>query len=108
MYKILDRGRGCADERNSLDKRNRVYNCELKYEAEVMELLDFNLPPNEWSEVNPAKLSGFIKGTTANQIGRILTKISDDDERIVKKKNKYNTFYMLPLKKCLLKQSERW
>lgn len=68
-----------------------------------MELLDFSLSENEWRKVSPAKLAGFMgEKTTANQVGRILSKLSQNDERIVKKRDMCKTLYMLPLKKCFL------
>ena len=87
----------------ALERRNRGYNCELKYEAEVLELLDFNLPVKDWSEITPARLAGFLGGkVTANQVGRILTKLAIDDERIGKCKDMRKRAYIIPLKKYYL------
>ncbi len=70
-----------------------------------MELLDFNLPPCEWSEVNPAKLSAFMPGTNAVQIGKVLNKLAEDFEMIKKKTVKNVNYYKIPLKRALLKNS---
>ena len=67
-----------------------------------MELLDFNLPPCEWSEVNPAKLSAFMPGTNAVQIGRVLSKLSEDDKRVLRKRYTHHISYVIPLKKHLI------
>lgn len=105
LYKENPEGFRLSDEeREKLDGRNRSFNCELKYEGEVLELLDFTLPPCEWSEVNPARLAGFLPKVEARQIGKILTKISQDNNRVVKKRNNNGVTYIIPLKKCLLKQ----
>lgn len=91
----------------ALERRNRGYNCELKYEAEVLELLDFNLPVKDWSEITPARLAGFLGGkVTANQVGRILTKLAIDDERIAKERNRHSTAYIVPLNKYYCKLSK--
>ena len=66
-----------------------------------MELLDFNLPINVWKYVKPAQLASCLSGVTANQVGKILSKLAEDDERINKKKEKYNRLYFLPVKKSL-------
>ena len=43
---------------------------------------------------------GFLGGmVTAIQVGRILTKLAIDDERIGKKKGKYIREYIIPIKK---------
>jgi predicted P-loop ATPase len=89
------------EEQETLGKRNNRYNCELKYEAEVLDLLDFNLPERDWIKVTSAKLAVFIQGASAVQIGKILSKLSDTDERIVKDHSGNGRFYYLPVKKRL-------
>ena len=45
---------------------------------------------------------GFLGGkVTASQVGRILTKLAIDDERIGKKKGIKCNFYIVPLRKNL-------
>ena len=47
------------------------------------------------------KWAVFIQGASAVQIGKILSKLSDTDERIVKDHSGYGRFYYLPVKKRL-------
>ena len=77
-------------------------NCELKYEAEVLDLLGFDMPEENWREVTPAKIAYLVGGVTASQVGRILTKLSEDDDRVVKRKVKHSKTYLLPIKNCTL------
>lgn len=89
------------EDRAKLEKRNRAYNCEMKYEAEVMELLDFSLPEEEWRKVSPAKIAELIRGSNAVQIGRVLTKLSEEDERVEKVRNSTKQIYYLPVSKAV-------
>lgn len=89
------------DERERLENRNGKYDCELKYEAEVMELLDFSLPENEWQKITPAQLAVFVNGANAVHVGRALTKLSKSDERIKQSRDIKSKMYTLPLKKSI-------
>lgn len=101
LYKENPDGFRLYDEdREELEKRNRKFNCELKYEAEVLDLLDFDMPEENWREVTPAKIAYLVGGVTASQVGRILTKLSEDDDRVVKKKCDKTRHYILPIKNC--------
>ena len=91
------------EERKKLESRNRAHNCELKYEAEVLELLDFSLPVEYWSEVKPARLAGFMGSTNASQVGKILSKLADEDERIKKNKSNRCNSYTIPLKEGIVR-----
>lgn len=90
------------DERKMLESKNTEYSCELKYEAEVMELLDFSIDKKYWKEVRPAQLARFIGNVSAVQVGRILKKLSDSNEDIERKKCREYVLYKLPLRKDLV------
>ncbi|MCR5652713.1 MAG: virulence-associated E family protein [Ruminococcus sp.] len=86
-------------ERERVEGKNRSHSCELKYEAEVLELLDFTLEECYWSEVRPAALAGFMGNTNAVQVGKILTKLAEEDKRITVTSGNNVKKYLLPLKK---------
>ena len=102
LYKLDKNAFRLSDgERAELEKRNRAYNCELKFEAEVMDLMDFSLPRDMWSEVNTAKLGRFMGNVSAVQIGRVLTKMVNDGNGEIAKSNGVKK-YLVPLSKTLL------
>ena len=68
-----------------------------------MGLLDFDLPLEQWSTTTPAKLAAFLHQASAVQVGRVLTKLSEEDERVRKEKVRYERMYFVPLKRCFLK-----
>ncbi|MCR5653756.1 MAG: virulence-associated E family protein [Ruminococcus sp.] len=89
------------DERKTLERRNRVHNCELKFEAEVKELFDFDLEVDYWTKVTPAKLARFLGGVSAVQVGKILSKLSQDDERVEVSNSHNRKYYTVPLKRSI-------
>ncbi|MBR1730947.1 MAG: hypothetical protein IJ725_00730 [Ruminococcus sp.] len=99
------------EERERIEGRNRRHNCELKYEAEVLDLLDFELEEDYWSEVRPSALAGFMGKVPAVQVGKILSKLAEDDKRVkVIQKHKTRT-YVVPLKKSVYdncRVEKRW
>lgn len=87
------------EEQETLGKRNNRYNCELKYEAEVLALMDFSLPEEMRLKVTSAEIARFIPSSNAVQIGRVLTKLSDEyDEIEINRLNKRRQF-IVPLNK---------
>lgn len=92
------------DERGQLESRNRSHNCELKYEAEVLELMDFSLGREYWSKVNPARLAGFMGNVSAVQVGKILSKLAQDDDRVEVINTNNKKQYIVPLKKGIYKE----
>ena len=102
LYKENPEGFRLTDsERETLEKRNTSFKCELKYEEEVLDLLDFTLPERDWIKVSSAKLAVFIQGASAVQIGKVLSKLKDEDERIIKDHSGKQRYYILPVKKKL-------
>ena len=110
LYKAQpDSFRLSDDDRAKLEGRNRRHNCELKFESEVLELLDFSIGREYWTEVNSAKIAGFIPGASAVHIGRVLTKLSDDG--VIEKVNKSlyhgSRRYYIPIKQMLLSNTAK-
>ena len=105
VYSLYKKNPDCFrlsdSDREKLEKRNRSHNCELKFEAEVLELLDFSIGEDYWTEVSSARLAGFITGANAVQIGKVLSKLADDGLIIAKRKRKYR----LPLKQYFKSQT---
>lgn len=101
LYKENPEGFRLSDnEMKMLESRNRRYNCELKFEAETIDLMDFSLDREYWTEVKPAALAGFMGGVNANHIGKILTKLADDG-LIEKVRSSNARKYYVPLKKAV-------
>ena len=102
LYKLDNNAfRLTDDERAELERRNRSHNCELKGEAEVLDLMDFTLDKQYWTEVNPAKLARFMTGISAMQVGKILTKLAGDDDRVEKVRKNNQNLYIVPLKRSI-------
>lgn len=89
------------EERQALDRANRPYREQLPCEEELRQLLDWELPLEEWRWFTASDLRLRMFGcgnATAAQIGRVLAKLEREDDRIKKKmKDGYRRFW-LPVK----------
>ncbi len=73
----------------------------LPGELEIYDLLDWNLPPEKWIFYSIPRLIEQLnlKNITSQQLGKTLTKMIADDNRIEKKKNNKGFSYKLPRSK---------
>ncbi len=89
------------EERQALDRANRPYREQLPCEEELRQLLDWELPPEEWGWFTASDLRLRMFGcgnATAAQIGRVLAKLEREDDRVKRKtKDGYRRFW-LPVK----------
>lgn len=84
-------------EFRQLEINNRAFSASLPYEKEVMELLNFNLSAERWRWTYPVELSPFIQGAKAEQVGRVLTKLSKESAEVKKRRGRSGYQYNLPL-----------
>ena len=71
----------------------------LPGEATIRDKLDWDQP--EWVYASPTQVleALCIRGVTAEQVGKVLTKLSNENPKIEKKRNKYSMRYLLPMPK---------
>lgn len=64
-------------ERRELERRNAKFARPLKWELEILDLFDFDLPAEAWREVTPAELARHVQGGRADavSVGRALRHI---------------------------------
>lgn len=77
-----------AGERLALDRANRPYREQLPCEEELRQLLDWELPPEEWGWFTASDLRLRMFGcgnATAAQIGKVLAKLEREDDRVKRK-----------------------
>lgn len=88
------------DERERITKRNRAFDKLLPFEQEVRELMDFDMAPDQWQDHSASDVKRRIMGhVSAEQVGRVLRRMADEDERIMARKQKGITRYRLPLRR---------
>lgn len=89
-------------ERAQLEARNRNHAEQMRGEQEVLDLLDFDLPVENWRWVSPAVVASFIgRATSSRGVGRILTKLQQADSRIEFQRTNNKRLYKIPF-------SETW
>lgn len=84
-------------EFQQLEISNRAYSAFLPFEEEVMELLDFDISADRWRWTSPVELAPYIQGAKAEQIGRVLTKLSKENAEVKKRRGRFGYQYNLPL-----------
>ena len=62
-----------------------------------MELLDFDISADRWRWKSPVELSPYIQGAKAEQVGRVLTKLSKENAEVKKRRGRSGYQYNLPL-----------
>lgn len=90
-----------TQERQELNVANRQFRELLPGEEEIREALNFDLPPDQWiwasaSELQRQFYASFARFTVV-QIGRVLTKLSREDDRITFKRPQNIKTYWLPI-----------
>ena len=80
-----------------LGVRNRDYSTGLPFEEEVRALLDFEKLGEFWRWTSPAELTSYIQYAKAENIGRVLAKISTEDNRVKMRRVSNGKQYLIPL-----------
>jgi hypothetical protein len=88
-----------AQERGLLEARNRTYDKKLPLEVEIMDVFDFSLPVEEWQELSASDIKRRLIGYngSADQVGRVIKKLSLNDERIASRMLRGRTLYKVPI-----------
>lgn len=89
------------EERSSLLEANQMYTKLLPFEIEVRDLFDWDMPAGDWSWFKSSEVKDRIGGraATAEQIGRVLSKLMREDARILRRQPKGVYRYLLPLRR---------
>lgn len=88
-----------GSDRAWLDKVNRNFEKPLRCELEVKSLFYNSLPRDQWIYYTPAEIAKKIMPTPpAECVGRVLSKLAREDERIEKKRTKHGWIYELPIR----------
>ncbi len=91
------------EEREWLQNRNEQFAKPLPGEIEIMDKLDFNAPVEQWKWKKVSEVAEAIGGRAANcaQIGRVLMKLTREDEHVkVKSKGNVKSYFLPPLCRC--------
>jgi predicted P-loop ATPase len=87
-------------ERKELDQRNLTHEVAAEGESDIMSILDFDLPEDQWVWARPSQLTQIIPTRTpisAEKTGAILTKIQRQYENVQRKRTKHGMEYLIPL-----------
>ncbi len=73
------------EEREQLEAVNQNYDTPLNCELEVRNLLNFQLPVNQWGTYKAAEIAEMLLSKPdARSVGKVLTKLAKEDPRIKK------------------------
>ena len=88
-----------AEHRNTLEARNRAYDKKLPFEVEVMDVLDFSLPAEQWRELSASDIKRKLAGYngTAEQVGRVLKKLMQSHSGITSRVLHGRVVYKVPV-----------
>lgn len=94
-------------ELKRLNNNNLDYQSELKFEQEVLSLLDFSKPLDYWDYYAPVELSEYLRKCnictcTAENVGRVLAKHTRENNQILRKRTNRGYKYFLPADKTML------
>lgn len=86
------------EERTKLQADNEKYNKPLPGETEILDKLAWDSPVCQWDwyTVTEVRDNLMLKPLTTSQIGKVLKKLAERDERIMTKKPSNKSCYYLP------------
>lgn len=86
------------EERTKLQADNEKYNKPLPGETEILDKLAWDSPVCQWDwyTVTEVRDNLMLKPLTTSQIGKVLKKLAERDERIMTKKPSNKSCYSLP------------
>ena len=86
------------EERLQLGSINTAHTRSLDFEDELRDLLNFDLPAEQWGEFTSAQVASRLEAKpAANRLGRVLTKLIGEDSRIKSRIRDGRRLYRLPL-----------
>ena len=103
MYRMFpDSFRLSPEERAVLEERNAGYLRALDFEMEIRDLLNYGLPESDWGEFTAAQVALKCKlcgagPVSSKKVGRVLTKLANEDRRISSRRVHGVMRYLLPL-----------
>lgn len=100
MYQANPQGfRLTPTERDALETVNNEHAVPLPCEEEVLDLLDFTLPKEHWTEVSASQISSQLSSRPdPGRVGRVLTKLARNDPRIIRGREGKRRWYLVPLR----------
>lgn len=88
-------------DRARLESINVQHMRALDFELELREQFDFDLPLKDWGEFTAAEISArLFARPPANKLGRVLSKLGHEDERITARLLHGAKLYRLPMQKA--------
>lgn len=88
-----------GSERKWLEKTNETYAKPLPYELEIRAKFHDDMPVEQWGAYTPADVAKkFDVFVPAEKIGRVLSKLAREDNRIEKWRTKHGWNYKLPIR----------
>jgi len=86
--------------RAALEAINLQYTKALDFELELRDMLNYDLPVEQWGEFSAAELSARLSARPpANRLGRVLAKLANEDGRITARLIDGRRLYRLPMQK---------
>ncbi|WP_312282042.1 VapE domain-containing protein, partial [Oscillibacter sp.] len=86
------------EERQQLGGVNTTYTRALDFEDELRDMLNYDLPAEQWGEFTSAQVAAKLEAKPpANRLGRVLAKLTGEDPRIEARLREGRKLYRLPL-----------
>lgn len=86
--------------RAALEAVNAQYTRALDYELELRDMLNYDLPVEQWGEFTAAEISARLSTRPpANRLGRVLAKLANEDKRVTSRLIDGRRLYRLPMQK---------
>jgi len=86
------------EERQQLEDINTAYTRSLDFEDELRDMLNYDLPSEQWGEFTSAQVASRLEAKpSANRLGRVLAKLTGEDCRITSRLREGRKLYRLPL-----------
>lgn len=89
-------------EREKVNIINRRYAAKLPFEDEIREIIDLNKPTDTWLWFSPAEIAECYPKMSAEQVGRVFSKIAEEETRVQKARHKSGYKYLLPISRYLI------
>lgn len=86
------------EERQQLGGVNTTYTRALDFEDELRDMLNYELPVDQWGEFTSAQVAARLEAKPpANRLGRVLAKLTGEDGRLSSRVLDGRRLYVLPL-----------
>ena len=84
-------------ENELLNACNHDFTVTLPFEDEIKQFLDFTQPVEDWLWHSPAEIAAYFPRVTAEQVGRVFSKIADEERDVTMRKTMTSNKYLLPI-----------